>query len=584
MKIAIKRLLGHYCLILSKYLVTILFRKDDFMLSVFRFIFNILVSVSITISSIFSPAVILPPTENLDFDVLEYPKEAVKTLEEWGLTDEELKSRADSELELYEGCQGYDDVNGIVISPYYTAQIGEKDIPVYAATVFLGETQYGELHSFSEIYLDENEAFSLNIELHSEDFKIKDALCLPESLNIEAKCSKGVMTATIDDFGIYTFLFNSASQECAYTLFVREKIDEDAEIAEYKRIYGEDNVYVVESGLLKTPYACFTEDNYVVYLKQGAYVLAEHSYDIMSEEDEMKYSDPDAARLNAIGLTRFPFINFFNCENIKFVGRGVIDLSHLDRRERRGIVFTQCKNIEVSGIKIVNSPEWSFISYLCENLTIKDVDIFGYKQNSDSFAICNTQGGTIDRCFARSGDDLFDVKTLGGPEDAISENITFTNCIAWGGKARCYGIHGEVNRAIRNIAFKDSAVICRDATWNNNRIASLAVVVELAGGSIDGVVFDNIEIFRDDGRAIACVVFTEEIHDMETTEINNFTADNIVFKNITYNAAMKSKISAANETNTMNVTVENVQFKNLNSKRNSKMMFTTDEYANVTFK
>ncbi len=554
------------------------------MLNLFRILFRCFVALSITFSSLFSPTIISPPSENLDFDVLQYPAEAVKTLEEWGVTEEELKSRADSKKELYVGCQGYDDVNGIVISPYYTAKISNKDIPVYAATVFLGETQYGELHSFSEIYLDENEAFSLNIELHSEDFRIKDAICLPESLGVKTKCAGGVMTASISDFGIYTFLFNSASQNCAYTLFVRERIDEEAEIAEYKKLYGEENVYVVESGLLKTPYAHFTENNYVVYLKQGAYVLAEHAYDIMSEEDENNCIEPGAASDNAFGLTRRPFVNFYNCNNIKFVGRGVLDLSHLDRRERRGVVFTSCKNIEVRGIKIVNSPEWSFISYRCENISIKDVDIFGYRQNSDAFAICNTQGGLIERCFARSGDDLFDVKALGAPDPSSSENITFTNCVAWGGKARCYGIHGEVNKPIRNITFKDSAVICRDATWNNNRVASLAVIIELAEGSIDGVTFDNIEIFRDDGRAMACVIFTEEIGDMETVPINNFTADNIVFKNIKYNAAMKSKFSAANETNTMNVTVENAKFKNFSSDKNSNLMFETDEFANVTFK
>lgn len=554
------------------------------MLDFFRFLFNLIVSVTVTISSIVSPAVIAPPSDNLDFVILRYPAEAVKTLEEWDITVEELKSRADADKELYEGCQGYDDVNGIVISPYYTAKIGDKDIPVYAATVFLGETQYGELHSFSEVYLDEGEEFSFNIELHSKDFKIKNAICLPESLGVKAKCSGGVMTASINDFGIYTFLFNSASQECAYTLFVRERIDEEAEIRAYQEQYGEENVLVVESGMLRIPYACFSQNDTVVYLKQGAYVLAEHMYDIMSEEDELRYADPDAVYLNAFGLTRHPFVNFYNCTNIKFVGRGVLDLSHLDRRERRGLVFTSCKNIEVRGIKIVNSPEWSFIAYRCENLTIKDVDIFGYRQNSDAFAICNTQGGLIERCFARSGDDLFGVKTLGAPEPSVCENITFTDCVAWGGKARCYGIVGEVNRAIRNITFKDSAVICRDATWNNNRVASLTVLVELAEGSIDGVTFDNIEIFRDDGRAMSCVIFTEEIGDMETVPINNFTADNIVFKNIRYNAAMKSKFSAANETNTVNVTVENANFLNFNSAKNSNLMFETDEFANVTYK
>ena len=392
------------------------------------------------------------------------------------------------------------------------------------------------------------------------------------------------MTASINDFGIYTFLFNNASQACAYTVFVRERIDEDAEIATYKEQYGEENVLVVDSELTVTPYAHFEEENFVVYLRQGAYVLAEHMYDIRSQEDENKYIEDGAVEDNAIGLTRRPFVNFYNCKNIKLVGRGVLDLSHLDRRERRGLVFTECSNIEVKGLKIINSPEWSFITYHCQNVKIKDVDIFGYKMNSDAFAICNTQGGTIERCFARSGDDLFDVKALGAAEPSASENITFSDCVAWGGKARCYGIHGEVNRAIRNITFKDSAVICRDATWNNNRVASLAVVVELAGGSIDGVTFDNIEIFRDDGRAMMCTVFTEEIGDMDTVPIYNFTADNVVFKNIKYNAAMKSKFSAANETNTVNVTVENVQSGCLSSEKHNKLMFETDEFANVTYK
>lgn len=555
------------------------------MLGLFRILFKVFVAISITVTSFINPAAIVPNSENLDFDVLEYPAEAVKTLEEWGVTEEELKSRADSDKELYESAQGYEDVNGIVISPYYTAKIAEKDVPVYAATVFLGETQYGELHSFSEVYLDEGEEFTLNIELYSKDFRIKNAICLPESLGVDAVCSDGVMTASISDFGIYTFLFNNASQGNAFTLFVRERVDEEAEIAAYKEQYGEENVYVVESGLIETPYACFAgEKDYVVYMKQGAYVLAQHAYDIMSEEDENNCVEPEAIGLNSLGLTRFPFVNFYNCDNIKFVGRGVLDLSHLDRRERRGLVFSQCNNVEVEGIKIVNSPEWSFITYLCDNFSIKDVDIFGYRQNSDAFAICNSTNGTIERCFARSGDDLFDVKTIGGPLDSKAENIKFTDCVAWGGKARCYGIHGEVNRPIKNITFKDSAVICRDATWNNNRVASLAVIIELAEGSIDGVTFDNIEIFRDDGRAMACVVFTEEIGDMETTPIYNFTADNIVFKNITYNAAMKSKFSAANETNTMNVTVENVNFRKFNSVSDNWLMFESDAFANVTYK
>jgi polygalacturonase len=170
-------------------------------------------------------------------------------------------------------------------------------------------------------------------------------------------------------------------------------------------------------------------------------------------------------------------MNFTGCNNIKLLGNGIIDLSHLDRGERRGLVIAYSSNIEIRGVKFINSPEWTFITYDSQNITIKDVDIFGYRLNSDAFAICNTRNATIDNSFCRSGDDLFDVKTLGGAETAISKNITFSNCTAWNGKARCFGFCGEANKEISDITFKDSCVVFHDATWDINRIPTIAIVV-----------------------------------------------------------------------------------------------------------
>ena len=76
--------------------------------------------------------IIAPPSKNLNFDILQHPNEAVKVLEEQRFNEEELKSRAFPDGDLRETCQGYNDVNGVVISPYYTAKIGEKS-PAYAA-------------------------------------------------------------------------------------------------------------------------------------------------------------------------------------------------------------------------------------------------------------------------------------------------------------------------------------------------------------------------------------------------------------------------------------------------------------------
>lgn len=232
--------------------------------------------------------------------------------------------------------------------------------------VFVRSYDTGTLHSFSEVYVDPDSDFSFNITLTGKSVKLKNAIVLPSSHNVKAECKNSVVRASINKTGIYTFLFNGAQQPYGYTLFVREKIDEDAQIKEYIEKYGQQNVTVFEQGMHEIDYLNFAgKDNQVVYLKQGAYLVAKHHYDIRSAEDENIYIESDAVTDNAIGLTRYPFINFYNCNNVTVTGRGAIDLTELDRRERRGLVFNYCNNISVSGIKIINSPEWSFITYCC---------------------------------------------------------------------------------------------------------------------------------------------------------------------------------------------------------------------------
>lgn len=538
-----------------------------------KFMFTIFTTVSILCSNLLSPATVYPESENFDFSFLQYPDEAIVTLEEAGLTEQELVGRASAQLPEYVQSGGYDDINGITVSPYYTAKVSGKEIPVYASVVFIRVDDTGTLHSFSEIYVDSSEDFSFNIEITGADVELKNAIVLPESHGVKAACQNNTVTASINKTGIYTFLFNNANQYYGYTLMVREKIDEDKEIAGYIAEYGEDNVIVLDKGVYEYDYVNFVgENNLVIYLREGAYVLANHLYDIDCAEDENKYLEPSAPADNAIGLTRYPFVNFYNCSNLTFAGRGVIDMTRLDRRERRGMVFTSCNNIKISDVKIINSPEWSFISYCCTNLSIDNVDIIGNRGNCDGFAICNSHNVTVDNCFARVADDTFEVKALGGVMD--SRNITFTNCIAWGGYARCFGITGEVNKLISDVTFRDCAVIYRDGIWDNNRIGSLVVVAEQTNGGIDGILFENIEIFRDEGRPILVKIYDEEAE--------NFEIKNIVFRNISYTSYMKPKIAGTDsDTNTVQVELDDIT---VCGKRQQfpKTMFNIGKYCEVT--
>ncbi len=531
------------------------------------------------------PSQVHRPSTTKNFDYLEYPEEAIINPDDIGLSIEDFTSRADDDGdELYVNAQGYQDINGIIESPYFIVHVEGTRIPVYATTVFVGTSQKGALHSFCEIYVDTSKDINYDFQLNTRGFLIKEATIYPSALDTKPTYVNNVLNMDITELGTYTFVFNNTDQEHGFTIFVRELVDEDREIAELKAQYGAGNVTVLEKGFYSdaTHYSFVGASNQVIYLKRGAYLLAKHQYDIASDTDNT--GDPsktDQDELNAgylpMGLTRAPYLNFVGCNNTKLLGNGVIDLSHLDRGERRGIVLAYCNNFEVRGIKFINAPEWTFITYDSENITIKDVDIFGYRQNSDAFAICNTRNATIENSFCRSGDDLFDVKTLGGSETAISKNITFTDCTAWNGKARCFGFCGEVTKEISDVTFKDSCVVFHDATWDTNRIPAIAIVVENGGGSISNVTFENIEIHQAVSRPIGIVIYN--------SDIENFQISGVVFRNIRYNSSNTNKIASNGKTtNSISVEFENVYANYRKITSATSDYFEYDQYATITVK
>lgn len=94
-------------------------------------------------------------------------------------------------------------------------------------------------------------------------------------------------------------------------------------------------------------------------------------------------------------------------------------------------------------------------------------------------------------------------------------------------------------------------MVYRDGIWDNDRIGSLVVVAEKTTGSIDGVLFENIEIFRDEGRPILVKIYDEEAE--------NFEIKNVVFRNISYTSYMKPKIAGTDsDTNTVQVQLDNI--------------------------
>ncbi len=519
----------------------------------------------------------------MEYDSLSYPSEVLNNN---SVSYKTLMARADETDEnVYVANQGYENY-GLFTSPYYAAAVNGTSIPVYSTVVFLGESRKGAIHSFSEIYVKEGEFATFDLELTdiTSDFSISNASVLPASSGVVSSTTSNTVNVRLSGFGVHTILINNGDQRYAYTIHVREDYDEDAEIAELR---AQGYTVSVIDGYLELDYAIFSGSavsNQVVYLKKGAYVSFKHSIDINSDDDNKNKSEAtaegaQAINHNGLGLNRFPAISAHANNNTKILGYGVFDLTRLDRAERRGLVFTFANNVEVRGVKVINAPEWSVITYRCDNVLIKDVDVFGYRQNSDAFDICSSSNVTVEGCFARTGDDGYIVKGADGDANTRTENITVKNCYAWMGKARCFGIFGECYKSINNVTFKDCVVLAHDATWDFDRIPAIGIVAEVSNDrneavTISNVTFDNILMCRNDGRAINVITFTQIA--------NSISVRDITFRNISY-ASNNEKILVVNYAPSgtiSNVKFENVKCNNVLITDGNKSTYFEDESYN----
>lgn len=481
-----------------------------------KFILCSVLTLCIIVSSFCNPLIICSAQSGPIFEPLIYPEEAVTDFKE------EMLGRVSTGPD-YVSNRGYEE-NGLYMSPYWSCEIEGKDVPVYAVMSYNEDVNRGVLQSVVTIFVQDF-ADGINITLIQKISQIDSAIILPSKLGATA-CVKGNSVGfTATKLGAYTCLINGDSLNDAITVFVKEYTDENAEIGEYINQYGEDRVKVFPAGFYETEYID-TSGCDVIYFCRGSFVSAKHIYDVRSDEE--------AATLPH----RNTFLDVYSRDGFIIDGSGTIDFNRLDRNERSLMNVSLCKNCSLSGLTFINPPVWTVTVYATSDSTIDDFTIFGYRTNSDAINICGCENMEIANCFARNGDDCYSVKTTNTDFDA--RNVTFKNCIGWSNKCRCFGITGEVYAPIENITFTDCDVLYRNANWDNNKVASLTVAVEMGGSPIENVLFEDINIYRDDGRAFYCTI---------NNDIENCKVSGVVFRNVTYNSAERSKIASIQSLN-----------------------------------
>lgn len=394
-------------------------------------------------------------------------------------------------------------MTGIMISSFYTAKINGKKAPVYMVAA-------AETGPHSVVYAEVSEDVferggELKVELNGK-FSIEKAVVIPLKRNVTAGITNNVVMFSIKAYGDYTVVPNDPlNPENMITIFVRKpervEVGEGQTLIEYKK-----GLHFVDTIELKS--------NTVLYLHSGALLVAK------PPENEMGSLDWQGAR------TYKPFIGAVDQENIKIAGHGVMDFSLLTWHARKPVSVRDCKNIDVSGITIINSPDWSMTYTNCENLSIRDCVIFGYRTNSDGYAICSSKNVVVKDSFARSGDDLFEVKTYG---TVTSENILFENCTALPDSCRGFGIVQETLADIRNVTYRNCSLLYQLKNWSE-KMGSF-VVTAGEPGNVSGILFENCDLFHT--RVWAVRLSTGKNDESAHSDFNN-RIGNVVFKNCSF--------------------------------------------------
>lgn len=153
-------------------------------------------------------------------------------------------------------------------------------------------------------------------------------------------------------------------------------------------------------------------------------------------------------------------------ENVKILGRGILDNSRFEKGSVRPIEINRCKNVLLDGIILTDSRHWSCASFASQHVTYSNFKIVSANDWDDGIDIVGSQHVLVDNCFIRTKDDCIAIKAgvnyfTDFDSGANVDDIIVQNSVLWNG---VWGNGLEIGfetRAdtIRNITFRNNDLI-----------------------------------------------------------------------------------------------------------------------------
>ncbi|HVS96828.1 MAG TPA: glycosyl hydrolase family 28 protein [Puia sp.] len=248
----------------------------------------------------------------------------------------------------------------------------------------------------------------------------------------------------------------------------------------------------------------------------------------------------------------------FDLEDITITGRGVLDGQgkvwwdaaiqtmemrrkfHLTEREPENppgsllqwgrpkmIDLYRCRNVEVSGVTITNSPSWTIHPIYCRDVAIHDVRIIQPydSPNTDGIDPESCSDVRITGCYIDCGDDCVAIKSgynaSGRAKGIPCQNVVISNCTFAHGRS-AVGIGSEMSGGVRNVSVTGCIF--------HGTLRGLRVKTGRGrGGVVEGLIADDI-IMDSVSEGISIDMYYDG-HDTATRPV---TVETPFFRNIRY--------------------------------------------------
>ncbi len=169
--------------------------------------------------------------------------------------------------------------------------------------------------------------------------------------------------------------------------------------------------------------------------------------------------------------------------------------------------LVQCKNILLDGPTFQNSPAWNIHPFLCENVTIRNIQVRNpwFAQNGDGLDIEACKNVLVENCIFDVGDDAICLKSgrneEGRRRGKPTEKIIIRHCTVFHGHGG-FTIGSEMSGGVQD-------VVVSDCTFSGTDVGLRFKSTRGRGGTVERIYIRNIRMLDIPNQAILFDLFYE---------------------------------------------------------------------------